>query len=178
MRRGNWHGSRSAEREKCNRRPCARIRSLRGPALAIHLQRALAALACSLLLLWALPGTGDIPEVVYQLGSTADLHLVAEGHPELITLQALTPSGQLLVVDTCPATTTCTSSIVLQECGTWQFPATVQYAHEDPMGGGPYVWGGGTAAVVVGCSVFADGFETGDTSAWSLTQGGSYDNDS
>jgi hypothetical protein len=111
-----------------------------------------------------------LPEVVLPPG-VADVVVVAEGHPARLTITAIDPGGNAVPVAACVGVSTCAGILNFDECSGWTVTGLVEYLHPDPGGGGPYVWAVSAAAVVVGCEVFADGFETGTTAAWSATQG-------
>ena len=64
--------------------------------------------------------------------------------------------------------------LVLNMAGVWQFDLEVQYRHENPPKQ-KWVATNTVFMTVTSALIFADGFETGTTSAWATTIGESHD---
>ena len=108
-------------------------------------------------------GTGDdAPEYVAAPNSTHLVAVEAEASPVKIEVVSMN----------CYSSPTCSVNVTFPQCGLYQFPGVIEYAHLAPGDTGPYVIGVNAAVIVTGCDIFADGFETGTTDAWSRTQGG------
>ena len=102
----------------------------------------------------------------------AIITVVSKGHPERIAIDAITPSGDAVHVESCVNTATCVSHLHLDKLGLWVMVGTIEFAFFEPDGG-TYVNVVGTSITIIDPTViFADDLETGTTSAWSQTIGG------
>ena len=118
-------------------------------------------------------GAGDAaPEYVAAPNSTHLVAVAAEASPVKIKVVSILPSRHVVRVMNCYSSPTCSVNVTFPQCGLYQFPGVIEYAHLAPGDAGPYVIGVNAAVIVTGCDLFSDGFETGTTDAWSRTQGG------
>lgn len=121
--------------------------------------------------LFLVPGSGatEIEIGIDELPMVIDPGLVTVvgscgGHPFSIKLEALLPDASEIKIAECDDAIACEGSADLWTCGLWQFRCRCLYAHT--IGGEPYSAVATADAIVVGCEIFADGFEVGDTSNW------------
>jgi len=96
----------------------------------------------------------------------ATVTVTSEGHPDRITIDAITPSGGIIRVGSCLDATGCAADLYLGEFGLWVMVGTIEFPFLDPDGG-PHVNAIGTSiAIIDPDAIFADGFEDGTTAAW------------
>jgi hypothetical protein len=91
-----------------------------------------------------------------------ELSSEGEGHPSAYSWEIRSPTGEVTSLDGQ------TVSVVIDDSGTWRFRSYVYYLHGNPLA--PGLW------VAIDTAhwpepLFADGFESGSTEAWT-TQGG------
>ena len=115
---------------------------------------------------------GVTPQYVVSPNSTRGVLVEAEAHPTEIDVQSILPAGQTIGVMNCANANTCAVNVTFPQCGLYQFPGVIRYAFLAPGDTGPYIIGVNAAVIVVGCDIFADGFEDGTMNAWSVTEGG------
>lgn len=116
----------------------------------------------------------DPGPVLIPVGSTVTVSLACQAHPHILEWEPVPPFRPL------PASigyrcwdyagnwaNPCVGDTVVDQCGTWSFVGACRYAFI--VDGQPYTSYAETSALVVGCSIFADGFEVGDTTNWTST---------
>ncbi len=109
-----------------------------------------------------------------QAGAIITAAITAEGNPERITITATAPGMPPETVNICDDSKQCAGAVTFDICGTWILTGVIEYAHEDPSYPGyDYKLAESIAVTVTGCDIFADDFETGDTSNWSNAPRGS-----
>lgn len=110
----------------------------------------------------------DPPQHIFPVHTTRGVLVEAGGHPYQIDISAIIPSGSVIPIITCLATPTCQQSVKFPQCGNYRLDGLVSYSHGLP-GGGTFTIALAAFVTIVGCDIFADGFETGTTDEWSNT---------
>jgi hypothetical protein len=110
-------------------------------------------------------GAGVGPDAISPPG-LATVTIETEGHPERITIDAVTPAGEIIRIGTCFDAVGCAGDIYLGEFGLWIMVGTIEFPFLDPDGG-PHVNVVGTSITIIDITaIFADGFESGDIIEW------------
>lgn len=111
--------------------------------------------------------TADVPppEIIVEVGSTRGVLVEAEAHPVLITITGIGTGGATVPVATCPSSPICHPNVTFRACGVVQLSGVVEYGF---FSDDPYSIEVNAVVIVIGCDIFADGFEDGSASSWSL----------
>jgi len=93
----------------------------------------------------------DSDPLFFPVWTEVVISLAAEGHPESLTIYYALDRGPWLKLKSCESS--------------WGFRGEVFYSFD----GGTIVLADPVSATVVGCEIFADDFESGDTTNWTLS---------